>query len=92
MDTKTITVYDNDGQAKDYEILFTYDDEETSISYVFYYDALDEEQIFVSRYDESGHLFPLEDEDEWDKADALLASWNGSSENKETEVCEDCDE
>lgn len=84
---KTITIYDEDGSAKNYEILFTYDDEDTHTSYVYYYDSAEEETVFVSKYDEEGHLFPLEDGDEWEKADEILASYNGSGDG-EKEVCE----
>ncbi len=90
MDTDTITVYDNDGNAKNYDILFTYDDEDTSSSYVFYYDPEDEEQVFVSKYDDAGHLFPIEDGAEWDKAEEILASYSMKSDT-ETEVCDGCE-
>jgi uncharacterized protein YrzB (UPF0473 family) len=87
---QTITVYDNDGKSKEFQILFTYDDETTRASYVFYYDALDEGQIFVSKYDEQGHLFPIEDPDEWDAAEEILASYDGHQDDRDMEVCEEC--
>lgn len=89
----TITIYDEDGSSKVYNILFTYDDEDTHKSYVFYYEAKDEETVFVSKYDEKGHLYPLDSGDEWEKADEILASYNGSGDG-EKEVCEGdgCDE
>ncbi len=89
---QTITVYDNDGQSKEFQILFTYDDADTKSSYVFYYDAQDEGQIFVSKYDEQGHLFPIEDPAEWDVAEEILASYDGHQDQSDREVCEDCGE
>ena len=83
----TIKIYDEDGSSKIYEILFTYEDEGDHKSYVFYYDPADEETVFVSKYDEQGHLFPLEDGDEWERADEILSSYRGSGEG-EKEVCE----
>ena len=42
MKDNKITVYDQSGEKKEFEILFTYDDEDSSSHYVFYYDENDE--------------------------------------------------
>ncbi|SEJ18037.1 Uncharacterized protein YrzB, UPF0473 family [Kandleria vitulina] len=75
MKDNKITVYDQSGEKKEFEILFTYDDEDSSSHYVFYYDENDEEQVFVSKYDEEGHLYPIEDPKEWDKTEEILDSY-----------------
>ena len=44
----------------------------------------------MSKYDDEGHLFPIEDGAEWDKAEEILASYSMKSDT-ETEVCDGCE-
>lgn len=91
MDRNRITVYDQLGHSKDYEILFTYEDEETKRNYVFYYD--DGEHVFISRYDHKGALYEVEDGQEWELLEEVFDSFmSENEEDEETSYCDDgCD-
>lgn len=79
---KHITIIDEQGNEILCEILFTFDSEETSKSYVVYSPVgeVDEEgdpiyhaSSFVPSDDEQdGDLFPIETEEEWDMVEELL--------------------
>ncbi|MDR3214904.1 MAG: DUF1292 domain-containing protein [Bacilli bacterium] len=65
----TITVVNENGDEKQYEILLTFTNEDNNRSYVFYYDEVDADesgniQTLVSRYDETNsELFELEEDE-----------------------------
>ncbi|WP_423362965.1 DUF1292 domain-containing protein [Mycoplasma sp. P36-A1] len=70
-----ITLIDDEGNEKDYAILFTFESPETEKSYVFYYDAdledADENEeiefeVYVSSYDDDNNIYPVTDETELD--------------------------
>lgn len=88
MDENRITVYDDHGNSQSYEILFTYSDEASGKDYVFYYDEGD--QVFISRYDEKGHLYPIEDAAEWEFVEEVFASYMNEEEDEEDDKCKDC--
>ncbi|MDR1782600.1 MAG: DUF1292 domain-containing protein [Bacilli bacterium] len=64
-----ISIVNENGDTKEYEIMLTFTNEDTGYNYVFYYDEneADEDgtiQTFVSRYDENtNELFELEDDE-----------------------------
>ncbi len=65
MDATTILVENEDGESREYEILFTFDHDDKS--YVLYYDPDDESgEVYASIYDDEGHLFEIETAPEWD--------------------------
>lgn len=68
-----ITLIDDEGNEKDYVILFTFDSEEYGKNYVFYYDAdvvvEDDEaeyEVYVSSFDDDNNIYPVTDEAELD--------------------------
>jgi len=67
LDNKIVLV-DDLGNEKEFEILLTFENEETNKKYVYYYDSNiedeDEAQLYVSAYDDEGNLFEVEDGEE----------------------------
>ncbi len=75
------TVTDKSGKTIEYEILFTFDSEETRKSYIVFTDnSLDEEGnivTYAATYDKNGETLELQDietDAEWNVIENLLAS------------------
>ncbi len=76
----TFTIIDENGKEITYDILFTFDSEETKKSYVVFTDnSVDESgsiATYASVYDPTGEnkeLMPIETDAEWDLIENLLA-------------------
>ena len=81
------TVTDNSGKTLEYEILFTFDSEETGKSYIVFTDnSLDEDGsiiTYAATYDKNGETLALQDiktDKEWDLIERLLSSIEEASE------------
>ncbi len=81
------TVTDKEGNTIEYEILFTFDSDETGKSYIVFTDhSLDEEGSIVTYaavYDKNGEVLELQDietEQEWNLIENLLSSIEEASE------------
>ncbi len=81
------TVTDNSGKTLEYEILFTFDSEETGKSYIVFTDnSLDEDGsiiTYAATYDKNGETLALQDiktDKEWDLIEHLLSSIEEASE------------
>jgi len=81
-----ITVVDENGNEQLCEVLFTFDSEEFSKSYVLYYpigaEEDDEEEIeihassFTPTEDgQDGELMPIESDEEWDMIEEMLETF-----------------
>jgi len=75
----TFTVIDENGKEIEYEVLFTFESEETHKSYIVYTDnTLDEEgnvKVFASIYnpeDEKPKLIAIDSEKEWKVIESIL--------------------
>jgi uncharacterized protein YrzB (UPF0473 family) len=75
----TFKVKNNEGKEVEYEVLFTFDSDETKKSYMVYTDDSKDEngniRVFASSYipgDETTELFPIETEKEWKIIDTIL--------------------
>lgn len=76
MDESKIQVIDDEGNELEFDVLFTFDNEENGKKYVLYYDAEEEEpQVFSSIYDDEGHLYPVETPEEWDMIEEIFNSF-----------------
>ncbi len=76
MDENTLVVMNEDGHEIEMTILFTFKDEHQNRDYVVYYDPDDESgNTYASIYDDEGHLFPIESEEEWDMIEEVLGSF-----------------
>jgi len=74
------TVTDNKGVTMEYEILFTFDSEETKKSYIVFTDNNKDEDgsviTYAATYEKDGdklNLSDIETEKEWDLIETLLA-------------------
>ena len=85
MDNNTIVVTDELGNEVEYEILFTFENEENGHKYVVYFDP---EKAAI--FDDEGGLFPIETPEEWELVEEVFHSF--VSEEDETEYCEGEDE
>lgn len=77
---KTFTVTDNEGNTIEYEILFTFDSDETKKSYIVFTDNnLDEDGsiiTYAATYDKKGqelNLSDIETDKEWNIIENLLS-------------------
>lgn len=75
----TFTVKNDEGKEIEYEVLFTFDSEETKKSYMVYTDdTVDEEgntRVYASSYipgDTETELIPIETEKEWKIIETIL--------------------
>ena len=75
----TFTVKNSEGKDVEYEVLFTFDSEETKKSYMVYTDNSKDEngniRVFASAYvpgEETTELLPIETDKEWKIIDTIL--------------------
>ena len=91
MDNNTIVVTDELGNEVEYEILFTFENEENGHKYVVYFDPeKDEPEAQAAIYDEEGGLFPIATPEEWELVEEVFQSF--VSDEDETEYSEEEDE
>lgn len=74
----TITITDDNGDEKEFTILFTFEVEENNRQYVVIQDPKDEDGIYGFRYTADGELIPLE-EDENEMVSEVLEAWEGEN-------------
>lgn len=89
MDNK-ITVIDEKGREKEYEVLFTFESDETEKSYIVYTDNKEDKKgntkVYASIYkeDKDGkiEMIPIESEKEWKVIETILDSIQNSEDDK----------
>lgn len=81
MEKNSFTVIDQNGEEKSYDVLFTFDNDETKKSYIVYTDnTLDEKgniEVYASIYDPKDPKSKLEEitsEKEWKVIETILSS------------------
>lgn len=95
MEANKIQVTDDQGREIEFEVLFTFKNEENGQNYVLYYDpTLDEPNVYASVYDEDGKLFEVETAQEWDMIEEVFQAFMAEDEKEYTgqqtsEYCED---
>lgn len=73
LDSNSLYVTDEFGNEKRMTILFTFDSADYGAQYVVFQDPeSDEENVFASRYDEEGNLFPIESDEEWEMVEEVI--------------------
>ena len=93
MDENTIVVTDELGNEVEYEILFTFENEENGHQYVVYFDPeKDEPEAQAAIFDDEGGLFPIETPEEWELVEEVFQSFVSEEDEDETEYCEGEDE
>lgn len=86
MDIEKIQVIDDEGNELEFDVLFTFDSEETGKQYVLYYDADDEDaQVYSSIYTDEGELFPVETPEEWEMIEEVFNSFIAEEELEDEE-------
>ncbi len=75
----TLTIIDDEGTEKEFEILFTFDYEVTKKKYVVVQDLKDPDAIYGFSYTEDGELTTLE-EDEVEIIEEVLDAWQSENE------------
>lgn len=88
MDANKIQVVDEQGNEIEFEVLFTFDNEDNGKKYVLYYDPSQEEtNVFASIYDEDGKLFEIEDPKEWEMIEEVFQSFIADQEESGDHAC-----
>jgi len=86
MDSNKIVIANEQGEEKEYDILFTFENNDKS--YVLYYDASEEEpMVFASAYDDNGHLFDVETKEEWDLINEVFESFMSENDEEDEQCC-----
>lgn len=76
MEENIIVITDEDGNEVEYEILFTFDNDENGHSYVVYFDPTeDEPSAQASIYTEDGQLLDIETPDEWELVEEVFQAF-----------------
>ena len=69
-------IYDDAGNEIEMEILFTFEGEDYGKNYVLYYNPNDEDdQVFVSSFDEEGNLLDVTDAKEWEMVEEVYGAF-----------------
>lgn len=92
MDENIIVITDDDGNEVEFEILFTFDNEENGNSYVVYFDPNeDEPKAQASIYTDDGQLLPIETPDEWELVEEVFQAFIAEDDEEESksEYCDD---
>ena len=81
MDANKIKVIDDNGKELEFDVLFTFESDETKKSYIVYTDHEKDkdgkEKVYASIYDSTGkdnNLYPIETEKEWNLIFNVLES------------------
>ena len=75
-DSTRLIVIDDSGKEIEMEIIFTFENDDKTKQYVLYTNPEDENgEVFASLYDDEGHLFPVEDENEWQMIEEVFGAY-----------------
>lgn len=80
MEDNKIYITDENGNEKEMNILFTFDANDKN--YVVCYEGNNEDDVFAFSYDEDGNLYVVEDEEEVKIVEEVLASFDGTDDEK----------
>ena len=75
MDENKIIITDENGDEKVFNILFTYENEERGVNYVFFFDPKDPENVIPMRYNEDGTLEDILDDEEYDEVEEVFNAY-----------------
>ena len=85
----TITITNDEGKEEQYEVLFTFESDETNRSYIVYTDGKKDKsgniKVFASIYDpndEASPLIPIETDEEWNIIEAILDEFQDKTEEE----------
>ncbi len=77
-----IEIYDEEGNKYLFNILFTFENDETGEQYVFIYDEANPEDVILMKYQEDGSIQEVTDEKELEMAEEVLDVYNNIDENE----------
>lgn len=77
----TIEVEDENGNKKNLTIYFTYYSENFNKDYVIFYDPDDQDSLIACSFDEEGHLFEIESDEEYNELDEIIDEFQDSNKN-----------
>lgn len=99
MEKNSFTLIDENGNEKVYDVLFTFDSEETNKSYIVYTDnskdATGNIQVFASTYDPNdpnSKLGSIETDKEWKVIETILETLQEEVKKKQEEMTADGNE
>ena len=74
-ENQKITIVDEQGNEHLMTVLFTYDNEERKVSYVFFYSEDNPDEVFAMRYKDNGELEEIEDPDEYAEVEEVFNAY-----------------
>ncbi len=75
-ESTSLFVKDEHGNEMEMEIVFTFDDEERNKKYVIFRNPKeDDDEVFASAYDDTGNLFPIETQEEWEMVEEVIGAF-----------------
>lgn len=77
-----IIFVDEEGNKTELLIYFTYKSEERNKNYVIFYDPLFPTDLIAGVIEEDGTISDIEDDDEYDELDQIIAEYEENVENK----------
>lgn len=81
LETNTMFVVDENGEEKEMEILFTFENEDKTRKYVVFVDPEgDEDNVFASAYDDNGNLIPVDTDEEWEMIEEVIGAFQADEE------------
>lgn len=99
MNKNSFTLIDEEGKETVYDVLFTFDSEETNKSYIVYTDNTKDEagniQVYASTYDENdpnSRLGAIETEKEWKVIETILETLQEEVKKKQEEMINESSE
>ena len=90
-DENQMVVKDDQGNEHLIEMLFTYENEERGVTYVFFFDVNDPDNVMVGHLIEEGEntrIDMVEDEEELDEAEEVLNAWQDDPKIQELKKAE----
>ncbi|MDD2433719.1 MAG: DUF1292 domain-containing protein [Bacilli bacterium] len=89
MDDDVLYVSDEQGNEITMKILFTFEDERLKRKYVVYCNPANPKgDTYASIFDDDGHLYPIESDEEWDMVEEVLGSFMEENQNGTIKVQE----
>lgn len=76
-----IIFIDDNGLKTELNILFTYKNEERNREYVLFYDEMNPDEIIAGYLSENNEVLDIEDDDEYDELEKVLASFEEEQDN-----------
>lgn len=81
MESNIMYVMDENGQEQEMEIVFTFENDGNN--YVVFREMNStSDEVYASKYNEAGDLFPIETSEEWEMVEEVIGAFSADEENE----------